>query len=371
MKKLLAAVVIISSIIACKKEVDVSPEINSPVEAVESPPIDTSGPDAELVELEATNSSALTPSLILPTSNFALGVNGHPFNSPAYTSQSPSKQISLVKTFHLKYYRFDIPLHSDGSVQSPNLFGQLVNSAKQNGIQLVPTISASGIKFTQSTSQNYNAGKSKGRNFAMRYAGNFTYYGLGNEIDNTVILKNRSGQQTSDYDGKKMTIVAAYLRGMNDGIKQADPGAKTMIDESFLHYAFLQILQRQGVNFDIVACHWYADMEALAGKSPYNVPDIAAKLSSLFSSKEIWFSEVNKRYKNVTSTWHTQQIQFFQNFIIKCKRQSRVKAILIYELFDEPTRNGLEEQSFGIIKWLRPYSSMQYKPFASNLANMK
>lgn len=345
--------------IGCKKEDDVirvqSPAPAQPTEEISSIMADT---DRDISESFATTAT------VVPSS-FVLGVNGHPFNSPAYTNTPVTQQIRFLKSMAIGYYRFDLITHTDGTVQSPGLLNELISAATQQNIQLIPTLGAH-IDYSSSASSAYNSGYNYSRNFALRYGKYFTYYGLGNELDNKVIHRNSSGQLPSDYDPAKIRIVASYLKGMDAGIKSVDHTAKTMVDESFLHYGFLQLMERNGVGFDIVACHWYADMEGAAAKAPYFISNITTKLSSLFK-KPIWFTEVNKRYRNNVSKYEFEQDQFFKSFINKCKQNKQVKSILIYELFDEPSRSYAEEAHFGLIKWISPYSAWQYKLAAKNL----
>ncbi len=318
---------------------------------------------ADTANFAATSFASTLATTTYP-GTFTLGINGHPLNSPAYTKNSAIEQIKLVKSMNMGYYRFDVLSEDNGSVSESVLFYALIAAAKAGGVQLVPTIDASNLDI-KNASTAFQNGKNLGYNFAKRNAGNFTYYGLGNELDNKCILKNKAGQIASDYDANKIKVVANYLKGMDEGIKLADPTAKTMVDESFLHYGYLQLLVKAGVNFDIVACHWYSEMEGVAAKAPYNIPDITVKLSSLFA-KPIWFTEVNERYHS-TSNQETLRNTFIQGFIAKCKKNKQVKGLLIYELYDEPFRTDKQEATYGLIKWIKPYTTWEYKLAAKNL----
>lgn len=337
---------------SCRKQLDVAPEAVETGQDQQDTSELTDTIHTDLVDATSTTNSVTLAS----TSDFGLGINGHPLNSDAYLSIGVNSQISLLKSMKVAYYRFDIVINSDGSIRQEPEALALINAAKAANIELLPTVSASTINYSATATAAYAAGKALTQKFSSKYGKYFTYYALGNELDNRAILANRSGQLSTDYDAKKITVISNYIKGMDVGLKASDPTAKTMVDESFLHYGFLQLMQKNGVNFDIVACHWYSDMEGVAAGSQYKIPDITKKLSSLFT-KPIWFTEVNKRYRtNISATtWDTDQWTFLNKFIAKCKANKQVKALIIYELLDEPFRPILEAH-YGIVKWTVPYT---------------
>jgi hypothetical protein len=110
-----------------------------------------------------------------------------------------------------------------------------------------------------------------------------------------------------------------------------------------------------GVKFDVVAYNWYSDMENAAPKGP-GIPDITLKLSSLFPTKPIWFTEFNYRYKATSTTNEADQNAFVTKFVAKCKANPQVKVAIVYELFDEPYKST-QEGAYGILKWATQYTN--------------
>lgn len=291
-----------------------------------------------------------------------VGANGHSLGLPPYTATSAVQQIAMLRKMGMRGYRQDVLLNTDGSMPSAATFSKLYQAATDSGITILPMISAQTINFDKTEAQMYTVGKLYGVNVATKNSKYFKYYELGNELDNLVILPGKDGNKTTDYDATKFKKAASYLKGMDVGIKSVQPTAQTMVNAGWLHYAFLQMLESYGVNFDIIAYHWYSDMEGAAkGK---NIPDITLKLSGLFT-KPIWFTEAGQRYKNVADLEQLQS-DFTQGFIAKCRANPQVKAVLFYELFDEPDRSDAEGH-FGLIKWVVPYSKWDYKKVATNL----
>ncbi|WP_295718795.1 glycosyl hydrolase [Mucilaginibacter sp.] len=299
------------------------------------------------------------------TNSFMLGVNGHSLGLPAYMTVSQEDQISLLTKMGMSCYRQNININSDGSIPLSNIFLPLYKAASANGVTILPMINTTSLDFSASESSAYATGKSLGVKTATKNAGYFKYYELGNEIDNKV-LKGGNGDVSTDYDANKLKIAAAYLKGLDDGIKSIQPTAQTMIDAGWLHYYFLQYMISYGNKFNIVAWHWYSDMEATATR--IKIPDISLKLTSLFN-KPIWFTEVGQRPDAVANIEQVQS-DFLSNFVKKVKKNPKVGAVLCYELFDEPERASAEK-SFGLLKWTSMYDKYSMKIVAQTFVANK
>lgn len=350
----LAMVTCIASltIVSCSKLDDVQPSasINVP---------------EDLSQSLVTTTTTSTSSKITAGTTLQLGINGHPFSDAPYTATDATKQIQLIKGMGMSWYRINVQSTSDGSITVPYLSNPLIKAAAAGNVKLLPMLYPRTLSYSVSESASYKAGKLLGSNFAAKNGQYFTYYELGNDLDLKALLPNKTGTSQAHYDRDKFNIIAAYLKGMDEGIKSKDPDAKTMISAGWLHYGFLRMLEWYGVKFDVVAYHWYSEMEAIAPKAPYYISDITEKLHSLFPGKPIWITETNLRYKDV-STHEQDQNNFLSKFITKCKNNPKVKVLLIYELFDEPYKSTLEG-NYGIIKWTDPYTAWLKKTVANNL----
>jgi hypothetical protein len=292
-----------------------------------------------------------------------LGINGHSMNIQSYTSLSAATQITMLKKMGMTMYRQDMGFNSDGSASNKTKFAELYAATNSAGITILPMIYTKTLDFSKSESTNYNAAKIFGANIASKNAQYFKYYELGNELDNQCIVSG-DGDVNSNYDTKKFRAIAAYLKGLNDGIKSKQPDAKTMIDASWLHFAYLKMLASYGINYDVIAWHWYSDMEITASRR--SVPlDITKTLSTMFD-KPIWFTEAGQRYIN-NSTYEKTQSDFTVSFINKCMKNPQIKVLLFYELMDEPAKSA-DEAHFGFVKWTSRYTKWQYKLIANTLS---
>jgi hypothetical protein len=296
-------------------------------------------------------------------STFFYGVNGHPLGTKPYTSVPAKTQINLLKAMGMNIYRIDVQSQLDnGYITVPHLYKPLKEPADAAGVTLLPMLYPRDFDINLSERQSYERGRVLGDRFARRYGNDFTYYNIGNEMELRCLLSGSlSGAPVSHYDQKKFKVAAAYLKGMNDGIKSKDPNAKTIINANWMHYQYLLMLERHGVKFDIVGYHWYDEMESLALKN-HNISDITQFLSSKFN-KPIWFLEVGVRNKTGTRS-EAEQKAFLDSFIAKCRNNPQVRAAIIYQLFDEPQKGTGLEANYGIFKWAKQYTEYRAKSFA-------
>ncbi|TFF39819.1 glycosyl hydrolase [Mucilaginibacter psychrotolerans] len=348
-KSVLLTCLVAVTFASCRKELDVEP-VTEKVNFVPKP--------ADLMLASTAPVSKLAGSVL------ALGINGHMGDAP-YLATSPAKQIQMLKDRGMSWYRLNVQTKSDGSASSSDLLDALQAAATAGGVKILPMLYPRTMDYNDSQATSYQKGKLLGANFAAKYGSYFTYYNLGNDLELPLLLPQKTGQSQTHYYTDKFNVVAAYLKGMDEGIKSKDAGAKTMITAGWLHYGFLRMCEWYGVKFDVVAYNWYSDMENAAPKGP-GIPDITLKLSSLFPTKPIWFTEFNYRYKATSTTNESDQEAFVTKFVAKCKANPQVKVAMVYELFDEPYKST-QEGAYGILKWKTQYTSSTDKVLSKTL----
>lgn len=315
-----------------------------------------------------TDSSATAPTDTIPPAetSFYFGVNGHPVNQAAYMKISPADQVKLIKSLGMNIYRVDVNTNERGVINMHDRYLALKKAADSAKVTLLPMLYPGSLDFSVTEEVSYQVGYERGAAFASNYQDDFIYYNIANELDNKCILPNKSGGMVDHYDPVKFKVIAARLKGMDDGIKSIDKNAKTMVNACWMHYRYLLMLEEYGLNFDIVAYHWYDDMEKLALKT-YKITDITQFLSEKFT-KPIWFTEVNIRnYKGTTSD--EVQKDFLNNFIGKCKNNPRVKAVIIYELFNQPVFKN-SESHYGLFDWMTPHTDYVPKLWAKEVSTL-
>lgn len=301
------------------------------------------------------SAKAGTSSLVL-AEDFAWGVNGHPLTQEAYKGNI-DLQLSLIQKVGMTWYRVDVPVDTSGVVRQPALMDELLQKAKVKGISILPMVYLTGWDKSTDETDAFRRGRKIGFGFATTYASAFQYYEMGNE-EECKLLKGGNGDKASDYNLPKFSLLAAFLRGMNEGIKSADPEARTIINNSgWLHYGYFQLLKDYKVNYDILGLHWYSDMGDLNNAKGNG--DVLAIMASF--GKPVWITEINRRngsWNNGSNSGESDQVNWINRYICQLNQRQYVGAFFVYELFDEPVFASTDpaESAYGIVSWDTPYS---------------
>lgn len=338
--------VAIFHISACKKD---NEQLQLPLEKLANRGLHTK----KLMSLEPDDN------LLNAGSILKLGINGHLGDAP-YLNVPCAIQIEMLKERGFSYYRINVQTKDDGTASSSMRLKSLQIAADAANIKLLPMLYLRKLDYNKSEEYNYDCGKQIGSRFAALYGKYFEFYNLGNDEELPIIYKNKTGIKPEHYDPVKFKATAAFLKGMDEGIKENDMNAKTMIGAGWLHFGFLQMCEDYGIKFDRIAYNWYSDMENAAARAPYFITDITQTLTNLFPDKPIWFAEYNYRYKATSNTNEIDQDEFVKRFTAKCSANPNVKVAIIYQLFDEPYKST-HEATYGIIKWKTQYSVWEDK----------
>jgi hypothetical protein len=290
-------------------------------------------------------------SLILKAQNtdksFIWGINGHPLTQPDYRNNL-DEQINAIKDLKLNSYRFDVILNSDGRAKDEPAFLNVLNSLKKNNILPLPAVMQTGFGGDEPDAI-YQKSVQQGKNFGVQYGDYFSVIEVNNEGDNKIRVKNKpDGATSGEYDVLKAQRFIAEIKGFIDGIKTVKPSIKITLSVSFTHYYYLQLLKDNNVNYDIIGCHWYSNMGDITNlKPPFG--NVLNSISQRFN-KPIWITEFN-RFKGTSSVDFASQNEYITKNIKKIIAQGTVKALYIYELFDQPSlaQRYPIEAHYGII----------------------
>ena len=286
---------------------------------------------------------------------FTYGVCGHPLTQEAYANNL-GLQLQLIKNLKCSFYRVDLPVDAVGSVVNADKFATLLQQSRRNGIQILPVLVFSNEARTYSSpDEAYKKGLLYGTNFAKRYKTYFTYYEIGNEEDNNLILPQVHGTTVAQFDTVKAKTLMSYFRGVCAGIKKEDVSAKLIINHGWVHWGFLDLLVQYNVNYDIIGSHWYSDMGNL-DSAPNNFGNILSKLNKKYK-KPIWITEFNIRNGAPMTLTKTNDAWLARN-LRTIRRSQLVRAVFIYELLDEPAfgnkqsaYQNLGEATYGLSAW--------------------
>jgi hypothetical protein len=280
--------------------------------------------------------------------NFVWGINGHPLTQKAY-SDNLSDQIQSLNDLKVNSYRFDVLLDPEGYVKKESQFVDLISKLKNNNISALLVLMQSGLKGLN-PADTYQTSYNQGKNFAGRYGQSISVVEISNEADNKILLPgNLTGLKSADYDMDKAQKIIAGIKGFIDGLKSVNPSIKVSISVSYLHLYYLQLLQDNNVNYDIIGCHWYSNMGDITNaRAP--VGNVLVRVSQQFK-KPIWITEFNYGKGSLRVTYQKQK-EYLYNTILQIMSQGVITGFFIYELYDQPElgqRYPLET-SYGLIQ---------------------
>lgn len=311
-----------------------------------------SGHRETLGRSESLSPTSRTSQRGLETQGFVWGVQGHPGNQVAYASSGPGleRQLGYLESLGASHYRVDLGPDSTGKVDSA--FDGILEAASARGIEILPVLVAHP-DWNATSPANYRRGYAMGFNFAARYRGRFTHIEAGNELDIQVLEFTTdssvrpvrrhypAGSSLDHYVDTLLGKTTAFLGGMTDGIHQGAPGTKVIVDAGWRHYAFLQALHRDGVAFDVYGYHWYSEMGDFAAEVLPHLPD---------REKEIWITEANRRNTGDRYNDLLAQAEWIAQFARQVSAIPRVRALFVYELYEERAFGETEGESYyGIV----------------------
>ncbi|WP_250536605.1 lipopolysaccharide biosynthesis protein [Caballeronia sp. AZ10_KS36] len=297
----------------------------------------------------ATNKSADLPQATdkaATTGSIFYGANGHITNGGAYDSTAYATQLAHLQNLGVKIYRNDVY-----SQASAKVVATVAKTFAAGGVQVYPVMLL-GLNYN-SEQAAYNAGYTLGQQTAQTY--NYTYYEVGNEMEARTLAGNYDGNIWYHYSNQPFTIARGAIRGMIAGVKSVNSSAKIIVDGTWKHTAFFQMLadgsQPDGthghptVSWDITAWHWYSDqgdMTHACGNTGCH--DVLGVLQSM--GKPIWINEFGVRptygtYSSIASymTGSLMMQQFYNN-----AAKYNIQSIQAFEMYDD------SEGAYGLMQ---------------------
>lgn len=268
------------------------------------------------------------------------GVNGHPLSSESYEHLSLEQQISLLKSIGLRTYRVNInPLHT----QKFDVLSELTAIGEREGIRILPVIVISPNQYSDE-SEAYGAAEPAMYGLAKEFDSHIGTWELGNEYDLYCVKSGADGDSPADYDEQKYAVARGLIRGMLDGLREADPAARSIVETTqrtsrALDNGFLQRLIGDGVRFDLTGYHYYSRDGRLPVDGEGN-----SSLQVLHNQfhKRIWVTEFDESSLSPEigpSSNPEQQgkaLRVAMNELASAAERYQVAEADIYELLNEP-----------------------------------
>jgi Ca2+-binding RTX toxin-like protein len=263
------------------------------------------------------------------TTNFTWGINAHRSYGMLFTAQ----QLDLAKEIGLTSIRVDV---YDASPTTIAWLSSLVTEGSSRGISILPVIVPSRAAATSEA-----AARAWGLQVGSALATAFPSltWEAGNELDLFAGIPGTTGQSASDYDDTRYALARGAITGLYDGIHGVDPTAKVAVGIAGHHFAFLQRLADDDVNWDITSEHYYGAPGAI---------DIASGADTLFGTlakfnRPILMTEFNQQHGSLVSPGEqTATLVSMMDAMKALASKYNIIGAYLYELLDEPQLSGAE-----------------------------
>ncbi|WP_159833134.1 lipopolysaccharide biosynthesis protein [Burkholderia sp. 8Y] len=295
---------------------------------------------AKSAEVPAATAKAST------TTSIFYGMNGHITNGGAYDATPYATQLLQLQDLGVKIFRNDVY-----NLASAKVLATVAKQFAAGGVQVYPVMLL-GLGY-DSEQAAYNAGYTMGQQTAQTYK--YSYYEVANELDSGALAGNYDGNIWYQYSNQPFTIARGVIRGMIAGVKSVDSSAKIVVDGTWKHIAFFQMLadgsQPDGthghptVSWDITAWHWYSDMgdmtNACGGSGCHDVLGIISSFG-----KPVWINEYGVRPTYGTTTSIASYITgnlMMQEYYNDASKYN-IQSIQAFQLYDD------SEGAYGLIQ---------------------
>lgn len=263
------------------------------------------------------------------------GVNGHPIT--AYPGIPVERQLDYVKDLGMKSYRVNVT-----GEDNADILADLVDAGKVRGIDILPVITPEAADLeNDSPDELYEKTRKLAVTLGTRFKDDIRVWELGNEMENHAIIKAcekrddgtqypcewgpAAGTTALDYYGPRWVKVSAVLKGLSDGMTEADPTIRKAIGAAgWGHTGAFARMKQDDIAWDISVWHMYGED-----------PEWAFREISGYG-KPIWVTEFNN--PNGSERSERQQADGIKQAMARLhelKDKYRVEAGHIYELFDE------------------------------------
>lgn len=283
--------------------------------------------------------------------DFSWGINGHNYYYKSYPIRSVEEQIDLAAELGVTIYRFNLNPKSPADLDYLDIVVDLV---ERYGMKLMlvmddNTASPDILRMRYETvAKRYN-----GKNGH----GTIPYIQVFNEVDvwcmNAKDFSDKpaiegDGTLPSHYSHKALEQMLPRFKAAIAGVKAGNPQCKTIINISYMHTYLFDYLKDHGVKWDITGLDWYANM----GEYDKILKRVQGRYSQdiFICETNIWpfNAGMQQEYENDTTFLPNAMRHVYRNY-------PRVKAMIFYELLDEPDfeihKGQYEGEShFGFVK---------------------
>lgn len=275
---------------------------------------------------------------------FMWGINVNPSPVRNYSLENWTRQMGYVTDLGAKWIRLVFDYNATDKFK---IFDEMIDTAKKQNINTLLSLDSS--KPVTSLDNAYDDGYKVGSDVATHYKGKVRYYQVLNEVGGTVIKGAQySGESESDFDLEKYAKVRDWSKGAIAAIRKIDPDAYIVMDFHWTHYAIVDMLLRDGLDFDIIGWNWYADMKIMSNKKLADGTLLVDKIKSY--NKPVILAEVNGSPAKGEAK-QDAQANFLKEMADWAYGSGFIKGFFVHELVDAAPTTNREANYFGIISF--------------------
>ncbi|GAA1585129.1 hypothetical protein GCM10009804_46760 [Kribbella hippodromi] len=287
-------------------------------------------PISALTALPASAATTLT----------AWGVCGHPpsIDDTSYPAAGVWDQLALAASLGVGYYRVDfmIPTQDEASTDW-SWYDAVVSAARANGIALMAILT---VPDAIADADNGWI-QSQVSMLVTRYAGQIPLYQLQNEMDGVCINgPGVDGSSINDYNPAVYGPVRDRMRAIGAGVRASDSQAGRVVNITWKHTGFLQLLNNDGLAYEINGLDWYWGMDDLIA---------VLEVINRFQQREILLTELNLA-DGTQSASEAEQADYIANAVqtLRASAPDKVHGVYVYELLDQPAWDD-SQAHYGLV----------------------
>lgn len=254
------------------------------------------------------------------------------------------EQFRLASELGLRAVRVEYSVNNDSVNQ------QVVELAKKHNLQLIFIIpfGPNDIFTDQKLQDNAYQYVKK---IVEQYKGQVPVWQLATEVASVAIVDGgHHGVDRVDYPEAKYQAVATWLKGATKAVRDADPAAKRLVNDQWIHVGFFDRFLAEGGDFDILGWNWFSDMGTDMERVTIDAKKrqtyrLLTKLKSF--KKDIWLTEVNRRLGSKDGK-EKEQADYIQTMAEKTYANPAIKGFFVFNLVEDQSAPP-QEQGYSLV----------------------
>lgn len=256
-----------------------------------------------------------------------------------YSNGAYQKELDLMNQLGVSWERINFDFDATGR---DKIYTSIVDQAKEKNINVYVALESS-IPIEE-IDQPYADGAQVGAAAAKLFKDKVGYYQILNEQGGMTLKEGENGEKESDYDLAKYKKVKDWTNGAVSALRENGSKAKVVITVHWTHTAYVDMILKDKVDFDILGWDWYADMGLMNEKKLTDGTLLVDKLRSY--KKPIILAEVN----GTATDKQDAQADFIANMAEWAYNSGFIKGFFVHELTDTAEWPGRKANFFGLVK---------------------